>query len=405
MRLTPRAVSLIALVLVTCVTPASALAAAPVLLPAQASRVSLADAKRQPCATRSLAGSTVSRRSVGAPADGFVTARLSGPSSSDWDLAIVDEATGNVLNGSAQAGSNEVATTAVTKGQALLIQSCRRTGSDTAVTQSVQFLKETVGGSGETIKLVRVNFRNDFDKEALDALNLDATDHQTFDHRDVMLHGTADQAKLDRSGLEYSVRVADVAAKDRSSRLGELRTGRSSRGRALARAATPGGRTSYRTLPEIEQELKDLAAGNPSLVRLFTLPGRSIEGRDIMGVEIAENVTNPPDGRPAYVQVGTHHAREWPANEATLEFGLELLNGYKSGDGTLTPIVRGARNYIIPVLNVDGFDKTIESEGMNPDGSYTDPVDSGGTSGDQSEGSGAYKRKNCRAPTPAEQAI
>ena len=31
--------------------------------------------------------------------------------------------------------------------------------------------------------------------------------------------------------------------------------------------------------------------------------------------------------------VGTHHAREWPSNEATQEFGLELINGYKSGNG------------------------------------------------------------------------
>ena len=71
----------------------------------------------------------------------------------------------------------------------------------------------------------------------------------------------------------------------------------------------------------------------------------------------------------------------------------------------LSRIVREARTFVIPVLNVDGFDKTIESEGLNPDGSYVDPVDSGGTSGDQAEGSGAYKRKNCRAQDPAEQAI
>ena len=124
-----------------------------------------------------------------------------------------------------------------------------------------------------------------------------------------------------------------------------------------------------------------------------------------MGIEIAENVNGAPDGRPAFVTVGTHHAREWPSNEATQEFGLELINGYKSGNADLKAIVQKGRTFVIPVLNVDGFDMTIESEGLNPDGSYTDPVDSGGTSGDQSEGSGAYKRKNCRAQDPAEQAI
>jgi hypothetical protein len=97
------------------------------------------------------------------------------------------------------------------------------------------------------------------------------------------------------------------------------------RARRAASVGIPSGRTSYRTLPEHEEELKRLAQENPGLVRLVALPLTSWEGRQILGVEIAENVTSATDGRPAYVQVGTHHAREWPANEATLEWGLELV--------------------------------------------------------------------------------
>ena len=57
------------------------------------------------------------------------------------------------------------------------------------------------------------------------------------------------------------------------------------------------------------------------------------------------------------------------------------------------------------MLNVDGFDATIQSEGLTPGGSYVDPIDSPGTSGDQAVGTGAYKRKNCHDPDPALQAI
>lgn len=404
MRLTSRAVTLGVLLLVASLTTSSALAASTVLLPAKQERVSIATAKRQACATRSLTGATVGRTAVTAPADGFVTAKLSGPASSDWDLAVVDKATGKVLNGSAALGSNEIASTAVKQGEQLVIQSCRRSGSDTTVTQTVQFTKATFA-QGEKTKLVRVRYRTDFDREALATLGLDGTDHPTPDYQDVLLHGAADQTRLEKSGLSFTTRVADVVAKDRSDRRADLQRSRSAKGRSSARAATPGGRTSYRTLPEIEQELKDTAAANPGLVRTVALPRLSIEGRQIMGIEIAENVTAPPDGRPAFVTIGTHHAREWPSNEATQEFGLELINGYKSGNADLSAIVRNGRTFVFPILNVDGFDKTIESEGLNPDGSYTDPVDSGGTSGDQSQGSGAYKRKNCRAQTAAEQAI
>jgi hypothetical protein len=404
MRLTSRAVTLGVFLVVASLTTSSAFAAAPVLLPAKQERVSIASAKRQACATRALTGATVGRKGVTAPADGFVTAKLAGPASSDWDLAVVDKATGNVLNGSAELGSNEIATTAVKQGQQLVIQSCRRSGSATTVTQSVQFTKATIA-TGEKVKLVRVRLRTDFDREALATLALDGTDHPTPNYQDVLLHGAVDQAKLEKSGLSFTTRESDVLAKDRADRQADLRRGRSSKGRSSARAATPGGRTSYRTLPEIEQELKDTAAANPGLVRTVALPRLSIEGRQIMGIEIAENVTAPPDGRPAFVTIGTHHAREWPSNEATQEFGLELINGYKSGNADLSAIVKNGRTFVFPVMNVDGFDKTIEAEGLNPDGSYTDPVDSGGTSGDQAEGSGAYKRKNCRAQDPAEQAI
>ncbi len=159
--------------------------------------------------------------------------------------------------------------------------------------------------------------------------------------------------------------------------------------------------------------MKDYAQRYPQLVRVFELPLRTFENRPIMGMEIARNVTDTTDGRPSYVQIGTHHAREWPANEAALEFGIELIKNYtrdatynRGFDARLDSIVENARTVVVPVMNVDGFDVTIESEGLNPDGSYEDPVDSGGSSGDQGNGSGAYKRKTCTDhDEPANEAI
>ena len=145
---------------------------------------------------------------------------------------------------------------------------------------------------------------------------------------------------------------------------------------------------------------------------MFELPIRTTEGRAIMGIEIAQGVGAPTDGRPLMVQIATHHAREWPANESALEWGYELIKNFTRDpsynqpfDPELDAVVRDSRSFVIPVMNVDGFDATIESEGRNPDGSYEDPVDSGGTSGDQGDGSGAYKRKTCSDPDPALQAI
>ncbi len=349
--------------------------------------------------------------------------RTSGSSTSDWDLGIADRTTGHLLNGSASMTSTEVATTTVRKGQKLAVQVCRRSGTSEGVSVSTQFTKATLAGGSGTMKLVRVLTADAADREKLESLGLDLADHGTGRARFAILHSAADERKLEASGLSFGVRINDLAARSRANLRREVRTTRAARvarrkGRiAQAASALPSGSTQYRTLANIQAELKNLRDANPTLVRLFELPRRTTEGRAIMGIEIARGVGSPTDGRPLMVQVGTHHAREWPANESTLEWGYELIKNF-TRDPTynrpfspeLDTVVNDSRSFVIPVMNVDGFDATIESEGRNPDGSYEDPVDSGGepgrdTSGDQSEGSGAYKRKTCSDPDPALQAL
>jgi hypothetical protein len=358
--------------------------------------VTVTEAKRQNCVMRPVTGGGVAHRSATAPADGFVSARLDGPRAADWDLALI--AHGHVLNAGAGPTADELADARVRRGERVTLQVCRRTGSGRKATIRVRWVEADLspdGGDGYRLQLVRVPFDSADDQVRLDELGLDTTDHPTPAYQDVLLHSAADERRLRAAGFSFAVRVADVLRRDRVNRRTERRAGRSKVARAAAAAAIPSGRTSYRTLPEVEQEMKDLAAANPGLVRTFTLPLRSLEGRAIMGVEIAENVGAPPDGRPEYVMVGTHHAREWPANEGTMEFALDLVQGYKGGNPELRSIVQGGRSYFIPVLNVDGFNATIVSEGLAPGGSYVDPVNTGGSAGNHVLGSGAYKRKSC----------
>jgi hypothetical protein len=368
------------------------------VLPAKTLRIAVGTAGATSCATEVARGATVAKRTVRSPVDGVVSVRLRGPKGSDWDLGVLDKVTQRTLNGSAGLTADELADSRVAKGQRITVQACRRSGAGGQATLRVRFTRVDFKeqGEGYTTKVVRVRVVTAAERERLASLELDGTDHPGPAWQDVILHSAADEAKLRDAGFAFSVHIADLLGQSRANRLQERRAGKSRKLKQAAAAAIPSGRTSYRTLPEIQQELKDLAAANPGFVRVFSLPLKSLEGRDIMGIEIAENVAAPPDGRPVYVQIGTHHAREWPANEATQEFGLDLINAYKSGsDPRMVSIVKNARTFVIPVMNVDGFNASIESEGLNPDGSLEDPVDSGGTSGDQSEGSGAYKRKTC----------
>ena len=381
----------------------SATAAEPRLLPAEHSRVSLAQATDRFCATRFVSGAGIAHQTYTAPADGFVTARLAGDSLSEWDLGVLDASSRRALNGSAAFGALELATATVRKGQAVRIQTCRRSGART-LGLSVQFTAATLGDSEGKVKLVRIKLEKAADHETLRSLDLDTTDHGTGSHQDAILYTASEERALQSSGLGYTVRIADVDAHDRANRAVERRAASSARARAYYARATPGGRTTYRTLPEHQQDMQRMVEQNPTVARPFRV-GFTIEGRPIDGVEIAQDVARTDDGRPQFVMVGTHHAREWPANESTIEWGLQLLDDWNApaGNAERKAIVAGARTFVIPILNVDGFDATIRSELTDP--TLADPSDSDTTSGSQSVGTGAYKRKNCRAENAGRQQI
>ena len=95
------------------------------------------------------------------------------------------------------------------------------------------------------------------------------------------------------------------------------------------------------------------------------------------------------------MQLGVHHAREWPSGEHALEWAYELINGYRNGDGAAARLVRRTRTIVVPIVNPDGFNASREAGEL--EGS------AGGRGGDASQETInvishplEYKRKNCR---------
>ena len=132
------------------------------------------------------------------------------------------------------------------------------------------------------------------------------------------------------------------------------------------------------------------------------MPEKTYGGKDVLGIEITENV-NRNDGKPAFFNMGVHHAREWPAGELTMEWALELINGYKKGDARATNVVKNSRNIVVPIVNADGFEASrtageIAGQGGGRDESVDDTayLVAGAATG------GEYRRKNCRLPDDSE---
>ena len=342
--------------------------------------------------TRGADAAGVVRERVTMPASGVVSAALRGDAG-DWDVSIFDVLTGRLVAGSAGFGATELATGFVGGGRELLVQACRRSGSQSA---RLNVTSEAIapGGPEDKPSLVKVTVANAGQKAMLGNLGFDLTEHAGRDYVEVVLYGAADRRRMRQAGFDYEVVVDDLVAQDRDEAAAERAYARRTR-----RSALPSGRDEYRRLADYEAEMKSLVERFPGLVKPLTLPRKSVEGRQIYGIEITENA-NAEDGKPVFLQMGVHHAREWPSSEHAMEFAYDLVNGFNSGDARIAGLVKRVRTIIVPVVNPDGFNISREAPvDLLEDPEFAqipDPVGGVAIAAYLADPAGAYRRRNCR---------
>lgn len=358
--------------------------------------VSVASAVDRSCTERRLAaGAGYAQAAAAMPAAGAVSARLSG-AGGDWDLAVFDAATGDVIAGSAYAGANELASGFAVAGTRMVVQACRLSGSAERARLDLDFTAIDTSAA-RPASLVRVSTPTRARKQELVSLGLDLAEGAGPGWIEVVLYGAADAAKLVERNFVYTVQIPDLALQARRDRRADLAFAA-----ANDRSELPSGATSYRRLFDYSEDMKRLAREHPDLVRTFTLPYRTFEGRPVEAIEVAAN-PNARDGRPVFVQTGAHHAREWPSSEHALEWAYELITSYRRGDPRAQRLVQTTRTVIVPVVNPDGFNQSREAGElfMHGAGSDTDVDDDGEISDPEFILAAAlapneYKRKNCR---------
>jgi hypothetical protein len=342
------------------------------------------------CDSRAFApGRGVASHTWTAPAGGILTASLEGDRFSDWDLALFDAAGGELVGASAAFGSAERVLTYVTAGQRVTLQGCRRRGRDASIRFSLDLYEMPLpSGPEEPVTMVEVPLGGLADLARLEETGLDVTHDAGPESAKVVLYSAEERRRLADAGFSAITLIPDLAAEDLRARRAEARV--------AGRSSLPSGRTGYREYVDYQNELRQLAEQNPSLVRPVTLPLPSLEGRPIEGVEIATDVNRTDDGRPAYVLMGLHHAREWPAGELAMEFALDVVASHGT-DARVTAMLDKVRLFVLPVTNPDGF---VVSRGAGTSPADDDPD---ATLALALNDQAAYKRKNCR-PTVPEQA-
>ena len=236
------------------------------------------------------------------------------------------------------------------------------------------------------VQLVQVHTPTWESRDVLTDLPLDLTEHGGEDYVEVVLHRQADADLLARHGFSWTVRIPDLAARQAANARANA-----AYAAAVDTSPLPSGRDTYRTLADYEAELEALAEANPGLVKHIELNHPSVEGRTVYGVEIARDV-EASDGRPTFLMMGLHHAREWPSGEHAMEFAIDLVKN--QADPRIGGLLARARVVVVPVVNPDGFEQSRKW------GDIVDlrPVDDGGTVTILGTPGNAYKRKNCAQP-------
>ena len=378
-------------------TLAAGVAALLALAPAASAEV-LVDEQLDAAGTRAsacsarLGGSGTAARSFSSPVLGYLRAELTG-GDGDWDLTLFSDRTGEPVAGGAGIGPDEVATGFAFPGERLTAQVCRRSGASGSPSLKIG-LTEITDGPSPAPSLVRVATDSEADLAKLQATGIDVSHSVGPGFADVVAYGKPDLEQITRIGLPYTVRTENLSRQSREDRRQELAA--DDRSTLAAGDGFPSGRSdTYRRLFDYEEELKALAEEYPNLVRLFTLPEKTYEGREVIGIEITRNA-GVRNGKPTFMQMGLHHAREWPSGEHAIEWAYEILNGFENGDRRATKLLRKTRTVIVPVVNPDGFNASREAGELQGAGggreSDGDTVETANIVSHPVE----YRRKNCR---------
>ncbi len=105
-----------------------------------------------------------------------------------------------------------------------------------------QLVGSSKGQDGK-VQVVHVDAPSPEARTKVSKLGLDMTEHGDASGVEVVLHGTKDRARLREAGFDYNVKIADLAARERTNAAKDRKYAAK-----VAQSPLPSGRTSYRNL-------------------------------------------------------------------------------------------------------------------------------------------------------------
>lgn len=115
--------------------------------------------------------------------------------------------------------------------------------------------------------------------------------------------------------------------------------------------------SNYHNYTEMRAAMDALNKKYPTITTLFSI-GKSLEGRDIMGIRISEDIPTASQ-KPGIIFMGGHHAREHLSVDTPLRLVTRLLEEYSKGNSSIKTLIATRDIHVIPEVNPDGSEFDI----------------------------------------------
>lgn len=118
--------------------------------------------------------------------------------------------------------------------------------------------------------------------------------------------------------------------------------------------------TSYTHYDDLQRLFRSLEQKYPHLARVFSI-GKSVKGRDLLVLEISENVGQRSLGEPMVKYIANMHGDEAVGRELLIILGQYLLDRYGKDD-RISRLVNQTDIFLMPSMNPDGFENSLEGK-------------------------------------------
>ena len=118
--------------------------------------------------------------------------------------------------------------------------------------------------------------------------------------------------------------------------------------------AISGFWNSYQRFSQHTALVNALVSQNPNIVSRVNL-GTSYQGQTLIAARIGANQNS---NKPVIWIEGGIHAREWISPATVTYFAQQLVDRYNSNDAVALDLLSYFDFYIVPVINVDGYEYT-----------------------------------------------